>query len=129
HPGADRKPLPQGAGGHVHAGGAVQLHERGPAGGARVGVGGEHGDGLLEREDVAKLGIVPQGVEEALEAFVKTAGGFKRFELALEQLREPGALDLASGSVLVRILEQARTAANAGVAKRAGAVDPRPYGP
>ncbi len=70
-----------------------------------------------------------EGVEEALEAFVKTAGGFKRFELALEQLREPGALDLASGSVLVRILEQARTAANAGVAKRAGAVDPRPYGP
>ncbi|MCO5174882.1 MAG: NAD-glutamate dehydrogenase [Trueperaceae bacterium] len=59
------------------------------------------------------------GVDAALEAFVKTAGGFKRFELALEQLREPGVLDLASGSVLVRILEQARTAANAGAMKRA----------
>ncbi len=59
-----------------------------------------------------------QGVDGALEAFVKTAGGFKRYELALEQLKEPGVLDLASGSVLVRILEQARTGASAGVAKR-----------
>ncbi|HRP47975.1 MAG TPA: NAD-glutamate dehydrogenase, partial [Trueperaceae bacterium] len=52
------------------------------------------------------------GVPAALDEFLKTAGGFKRYDLALSQLQEPGVLDLASGSVLVRILEQARTTAH-----------------
>jgi len=56
------------------------------------------------------------GMAAALDDFLKTAGSFKRYELALAQLQEPGALDLAAGSVLVRILEQARTTAH-GAAK------------
>ncbi len=53
-----------------------------------------------------------EGIAEALEEFLKSAGSFKRYDLALGQLQDPGALDLASGSVLVRILEQARTTAH-----------------
>lgn len=54
------------------------------------------------------------GMEAALDAFLGTAGSFKRYELALSQLQEPGTLDLAAGSVLVRILEQARGTAHGG---------------
>ncbi len=59
-----------------------------------------------------------EGISESLEEFLKSAGSFKRYDLALSQLQDPGALDLASGSVLVRILEQARTTAH-GAAREA----------
>lgn len=55
------------------------------------------------------------GMAAALDDFLKTAGSFKRYELALAQLQEPGVLDLAAGSVLVRILEQARATAHGAV--------------
>ncbi len=48
------------------AGRAVQLHERRPLRRTRVAVGRQHGDRLLQRQDVFHLRVGPQGVEEPL---------------------------------------------------------------
>ncbi len=44
------------------------------------------------------------------DEFATTLAGVRRFDKALPRLREPGNLDLASGAVLVRMLEFAATA-------------------
>ncbi len=49
-----------------------------------------------------------------LDAFLRRLPSLRRFDDALNDLREPGALDLASAAVLVRMLSQACAAAQQG---------------
>jgi glutamate dehydrogenase len=72
-------------------------------------------DLVMDLRDVQQrltVAFVKQAPAGDLEEFLAPLGALQRYERALAGLREPDALDLAAGTVMVRLLRQAEGAAS-----------------